>query len=116
MVIAATELVIETLVHAGGQATRTAVLAAVAYRYGRREATSAVGMACISGRVTRTILSDGILGLRLVSDETEDLDGQMLLSDETARPGLASAVKRDAGARRLSSVAAGAESQQEHTA
>lgn len=111
--IAAAELVVQTLSGADSHtAPRTTVLAAVAVaeRYGRREATAALGMATMSGRVVKVIGADGILCLRLVDhDETEDLKGQMHLPAENARPG-GTARFSDTGARGLRLGAAGAQS------
>jgi hypothetical protein len=83
--IAAAELIVGTLVDAGGSATRTAVIAAVAERFGRREATSALGYVGMSGRVVKVIGPDGTLCLELVGPDASKLKGQRSLDELALR-------------------------------
>jgi hypothetical protein len=74
--IAAAQLVVQTLSLADNHtAPRSTVIAAVAERYGRREATATVGMAAMSGRVVKVIGPDGILCLQLVDHDASKREG-----------------------------------------
>jgi hypothetical protein len=68
------DLVVRALANAGGSASRSAVLRAVAQYRGRREAGMSIDIAIIGGRVEKTILADGVLGLRLISRGTGERD------------------------------------------
>jgi hypothetical protein len=71
-ILTGSDLVVRALANAGGCASRSAVLRAVAHHRGRREAGMAVDIAIIGGRVEKTILADGVLGLRLISRDEWD--------------------------------------------
>lgn len=71
-ILTGSDLVVRALANAGGIAARTSVLRAVSRDRGRREAGLAIELAVMGGRVEKTLLPDGILGLRLVQrDEWE---------------------------------------------
>jgi hypothetical protein len=70
--ITGSDLVVRALARAGGEAACSTVLRAVSDTQGRREAGHAIGSAILGGRVEKTILANGVLGLRLTTrDERE---------------------------------------------